>query len=100
VPPERKRDVLADRNRVEERGILEQEPIRCRTRPSAAPFNPVISSSSTKMRPESGCSNPMMCFNVTLFPVPLRPRMQKAWPGATANETSRSTGRESNALLT
>jgi hypothetical protein len=43
------------------------------------------------MLPWSGLINAMRSFSVTLFPVPLLPKMQRAFPAGTENDTFRST---------
>ena len=92
VPPQRKRDVLADRDRVEQRGVLEQEADLAAARATApGPSSALISSPSTNTRPASGRTRPTMCRSVTLLPVPLRPRMTKPLPAGTSNDTSSST---------
>jgi hypothetical protein len=63
-----------ERERIEKRGALKKE-----TDPA--------SYLSTQIAPASGCIKPIVSFKVTLFPIPLLPKRQKASPGATSNET-------------
>src|SRR5580700_2846469 len=68
-----------------------RKPIFLRVIETPAGLRRVISSPSTQMRPWSGLINAMRSFSVTLLPVPLRPRMQRALPLGTENDTFRST---------
>ena len=80
VATHRERDVLAHRDRVEQRRVLEQEAHLAPHAESSGPSSALISSPSTNTRPLSGRTRPMMWRSVTLLPVPLRPRMQKPAP--------------------
>ena len=80
VTPQRKRDVVANRHRIEERRALKEKP-HALDGPAdkiAARRAPAMSCPSTNTWPSSGFTSPMMCRSVTLLPVPLRPRRQKA----------------------
>ena len=77
-----------------------RKPIRRRTAASSAGGSAVISASSTKTRPASGCSRPTTCRSITLLPVPLRPSTTVARPRGMRSDTSSSTRNAPNAFDT
>src|SRR5438552_14186200 len=73
-------------------------PKRCRNRFRSTALMQQRSWQSTYTCPSSGCINPMMCFSVTLFPVPDPPTITTDSPFSTSMERSRNTGRPLNDL--
>ena len=75
--------ILLHRERVVERGLLEQ---KTHLPPDLAEFAEIDSGISCPWiltEPASGFSSPMMIFNNTLLPVPLRPSTARVSPRAT-----------------
>ena len=92
VPAQRERHVLADRDRVEQRGVLEEKPdALAHSRERRAPFSRRDVLAFDQHLPRVGRIRPTMCLSVTLLPVPLRPRMQTPRPAGIVRHTSSST---------